>query len=123
MKISKTHQRLADRLRGQPALKYPGYFLGPNWKDVLNFWLYLDTLSDEDLEIVFDRYLALDADARVYAKNHVWKAAKDTIGFAYANATCHITFTFPGTYTTLELIGSHNLESLTFLPLFLKHKI
>jgi hypothetical protein len=123
MKISTTHKKFADRLWDQPVLEYPERFLGPNWKNVLNFWIYLDTLSAEDTDIIHMRYLVLGEDAIVYAENHDWKAARDTIGFTYADATCHITFTFPSIYTTLELIGSHNLEYLTFLPLFLKHKI
>jgi hypothetical protein len=117
MKISKTHQRLADRLNDQTALEYPEHFLGPNWKNVLNFWFYLDTLSYEDLEIVFNRYLALGwVD---HLKDLTRNVAKDTIGNDYEYATFRATPTYESAYTTSELIGSHNLESLKFLPLFL----
>jgi hypothetical protein len=116
MKISTTHKRFADRLRGQPALKYPEYFLGPNWKDVLNFWIYLDTLSDDDIRLIDMRYFALwDLNT---LRNLAWKAAKDTIGVYYAEASI-LTPTYAGTYVTSELIGSHKLKSLKFLPLFL----
>jgi hypothetical protein len=52
MKISTTHQRFVDLLNDQTALEYPERFLGPNWKDVLNFWIYLDTLSIKRLKSI-----------------------------------------------------------------------
>ena len=117
MKISTTHQKFANQLYGQNALEYPERFLGPNWKDVLNFWHYLDTLSYEDLEIVFNRYLALGCVDPL--KDLTRNAAKYTIGNDYEYATFRATPTYESAYTTSELIGSHNLESLKFLPLFL----
>ena len=117
MKISTTHQKFADQLDDQTALEYPERFLGPNWADVLNFWLYLDTLSDEDLEIVFNRYLALGCVDPL--KDLTRNAAKVTIGDEYEYAAFRLTPTYESAYTTSELIGSHNLEAFTFLPLFL----
>jgi hypothetical protein len=119
MKISKTHQRLANRLNDQTALKYPERFLGPNWKNVLNFWIYLDTLSVEDFGIFVDCYYALDIDARISARDNAFKAAKDTIGRYYADAACGAAPRIASGYATRELIASHNLESLNLLPLFL----
>ena len=58
MKISETHQFFANWLNTQRALSNPDEFLGPNWKDVLKFWIYLDTLSDEQLDIVDSQYCA-----------------------------------------------------------------
>jgi len=117
MKISKTHKRFAAHLDNQTALKYPERFLGPNWKDVLNFWLYLYTWSAEDTEIVFNRYWDLGVCGPL--KGLTWRTAKDTIGIEYASVAWDVPFTIGSSYATLELIGSHNLESLTFLPLFL----
>jgi hypothetical protein len=128
MKISKAHQIFADHLDNQNALEYPEPFLGPNWKDVLNFWLYLDTLSREDFDIVGKRYCAL---GRVDTlKSLTRKAARDNICYYYVYATAAWVVTptltcIPASvgvtcvYATLELIGSHNLETFTFLPLFL----
>jgi hypothetical protein len=114
MKISNSHQKFADRLKDQTALEYPEYFLGPNWKDVLNFWIYLDTLSREDFQIVVDRYYMTKAFA---SWNASLEAAKTTISLRYINA---VGTAWAGVnYATLELIASHNLESLKFLPLFL----
>jgi len=129
MKISTAHQRFADLLYHQTALEYiartlplgskntPEYFLGPNWKDVLNFWIYLDTLSAEDLWIVFNRYLALGCVDPL--KDLTRNAAENTIGEYYTLAAWNATPTVASAHATLELIGSHNLKSLKFLPLFL----
>jgi carbohydrate-binding DOMON domain-containing protein len=113
---SKTHQRFADELETQRALEYPEEFLGPNWKDVLNFWWFLDGLSEDQWEIVRQRDWALDADAAydAAADDAARDAAWDAAGYAYGGATG---------YATLELIGSHRLleqgKPITFLPLFL----
>jgi len=119
MKISTAHQRFADQLDDQTALEYSERFLGPNWKNVLNFWIYLDSLSVEDFDIVTKRYWALDRFYRVSVENNAFKAAKDTNGNDYEWAAWEVTPTFASAYATSELIGSHKLESLNFLPLFL----
>jgi hypothetical protein len=119
MKISTTHKRFADHLDDQIALEYPARFLGPNWKNVLNFWIYLDTLSGEEFRLIFDRYWALDEDARVSAINNAHKAAEATIDIHYTYTTRGAALTLAPAYASLELIGSHKLESLNFLPLFL----
>jgi ribosomal protein L20A (L18A) len=43
-----------------------------NYKDVLNFWWFLDDLSKDQLKIVGERYQALDDD--------VWDATYELIG-------------------------------------------
>jgi hypothetical protein len=119
MKISKTHKEFADDLKDQTALEYPERFLGPNWKNVLNFWIYLDTLSDEDFDIVTKRYLDLDADARVSAWDNAFKATEATICDDYVYVIWYSAGIDASVYATLELIASHKLETLNFLPLFL----
>jgi hypothetical protein len=131
MTYSKTHQRFADRLNNQRALEHPEDYLGPNWKDVLNFWWFLDDLSKDQWKIVKGRYRALGYEARDAARfaardaagaaayyaaaAAAWKAARDAAGDAYGGAAA--------AYATSELIGSHRLleqgKSPTFLPLFL----
>ena len=117
MKISTTHQKFADRLKDQTSLEYPELFLGPNWKNVLNFWLYLDTLSDEKLNLVDRLYSSLDDLGTL--KRFSWQAAEATICNDYAHEAWWATPTIVYGYATLELIASHNLDSLKFLPLFL----
>jgi hypothetical protein len=117
MKISKAHQNFADHLDDQTALEYPEYFLGPNWKDVLNFWIYLDTLSVEECKTIFMSYHASHDGSQ---KALSWKAARDTISHLYVDKSVTATCTFAEAYATFDLIGSHKLETLNFLPLFLK---
>jgi hypothetical protein len=127
MTYSKPHKRFADRLNNQRALEHPEEFLGSNWKDVLNFWWFLDGLSEEQRKIVRQRDWALDAAARVAAYDAA-AAAYDAAAAAYDaaydayDAAAYASGNTAG-YATLELIGSHRLleqgKPLTFLPLFL----
>ena len=121
MKISSSHQKFADRLNNQTALEYPERFLGPNWKDVLNFWIYLDTLSREELDKVYEHHRGLK-DIHI-SRRLAWCAAKDTIGYDYTNAAAFAyyvnCYNAAGCHATSELIGSHKLETLTFFPLFI----
>jgi hypothetical protein len=125
MKISKPHQLFADYLGNQRALSNPEEFLGPNWKDVLNFWFFIDTLSLVQFEIAWGHYRNLDEANRVSAHNLAW------------NASCCVTSIFITTQVfsathdshpgfgppTIELIASHKIleqgKPLTFVPLFL----
>jgi carbohydrate-binding DOMON domain-containing protein len=125
MTYSKTHKRFADRLNNQRALERPEDYLGSNWKDVLNFWWFLDGLSEDQWEIVRQRYWALDDD--------VWDAARDVAAWVAAAAAaafwaaCYdvggVKYGCPAGYATYELIGSHILleqqKALTNLSLFL----
>jgi hypothetical protein len=117
IKISKTHKKFADHLDDQTALEYPERFLGPNWKDVLNFWIYLDTLSVYDFEIF--NMCNWDLEDLWTSRCLAIKAAEYTIGRWHVRHSASATGTWLGSYATCELIGSHNLKSLNFLPLFL----
>jgi hypothetical protein len=134
MTYSKTHKRFADRLNNQRALEHPEDYLGSNWKDVLNFWWYLECLSEDQWEIVRQRYRALGYEVRAAAGAAAWDAARDAAGYAARNAAWAAAadggFVVSAAdvavatgYATWELIGSHRLleqgKSLTFLPLFL----
>ncbi len=123
MKTSKTHQRFANLLRNQIALENPGQFLGPNWKEVLNFWLYLDTLSEEQLDIVDSQYRAFD----LKDTDSVWclarNAASEVTSRHISNCVYVSTLGQGAPAATLELIGSHKIleqgKPLTFVPMFL----
>jgi hypothetical protein len=56
--ISKIHKRFLESLNNPRVLENPEEFLGPNYKEVLNFWLILDELSEEQLRVVKERYWA-----------------------------------------------------------------
>jgi hypothetical protein len=123
MKTSKPHHLFVDYLGNQRALSNPDEFLGPNWKDVLNFWLYLDTLSYEQLDIVDSQYRAFDL------------ADKDSVWFLARNAASEVTsrhisncvyVSTPGhvrATATIELMGAHKIlgqgDTLTCVPMFL----
>jgi hypothetical protein len=123
MKISKTHQRFVDILGTQRALEYPEEFLGPNWKDVLNFWLYLDTLSLEQFEIVDSRYWTLDHAYKNSLRDLAWNASGDIVGGNNSLCSFQVSYDNVTGYATLELIGVNKIlgqgNTLTIVPLFL----
>jgi hypothetical protein len=122
MKISKTHQNFADNLNDQRALEHPEEFLGPNWKEVLNFWIFLDTLTFEQLVIAKRRYLSLDGSHRASMFDSAESAAINTTTEAISHHA-YMSAPIGECGTTWELIGVHKIleqgRSLTFVPLFL----
>jgi hypothetical protein len=60
MKISKTQQRLSDKLKNPKVLTNPEPFLGPNWETVLRFWSYYESLTYEQRIELVRRYCAID---------------------------------------------------------------
>jgi hypothetical protein len=127
MKISKPHQRFANILNNQRVLSHPEEFLGPNWKEVLNFWIYLDTLSDEQLDIAEDRYEEAPSDDLDIVDN----VARETLNacsagvtyFFISNCTYWSVHGHLGGLATRELIGAHMLlkqgKPLTFTSLLI----
>jgi hypothetical protein len=132
MKISETHQRYADNLDNQRALSNPEEFLGPNWKDVLNFWLYFDTLSPVQFGTSEEIFLNLDFAVRRSAPRLAQDAAYPVACFsnirgafaaaAGASEGSLLSYWVRG-WATYELIGSHKIleqgNPLTFVPPFL----
>jgi hypothetical protein len=144
MKISKIHQIFYETLNKPKALTHPGIFLGPNWKDVINFWLYIDGLCVEERERIEDRYWDLDDGARESSRYASWNVAREVVGkrICYASWRAvvlaaeevagnevresilwsnHLSV-FP--HATRELIAQHKLleqgKTLLALPLCLK---
>ena len=121
VKISRTHQRFANSLRNQRALDCPEEFLGPNWKDVLNFWLYLDTLSGEQFGIAGD--LRRNLRCVDESENLAYLAAcvSITTGISYEAHMSAPSIT--SGWATRELIGANKIlgqgKLLTFVPIFL----
>jgi hypothetical protein len=123
MKISKTHQRFANRIGNQRALQNPEEFLGPNWKDVLNFWLYFDTLSIEQLIMASDLYWALARVDRNYARNLALDAACEVTNYDISHHAYMSAPGWAGGNATRELIGAHKIlgqgKPLTFATLLI----
>jgi hypothetical protein len=127
MKISKAHQEFANALNywyetsKQDALNYPGDYLGLNWEEVINFWLYLDTLTEEQFKVVEQRYFALSSEERHKACCKAWDAAKDATD--YADVTGINAAYNAEQEATYELIGLDKLlergHQPVFFPMFL----
>ena len=120
---SKIHKRLSERLENPRVLSNPEEFLGPNFEAVLNFWLFLDELTEEQLITINSRDWNFYNNQRSEwrkARDEAIKASEETIGeeFAYhaaASSVCD--------RATKELIGMHKLfeqnKPLTFFQMFL----
>jgi hypothetical protein len=128
--ISKSHKRFSERLRTPRVLTNPEEFLGPNYEEVLNFWLFLDDLSEEQLRIVNERYWAfLDENHSEWLKatDLVWDAS--VVGYVYTIdsswAAWDVTKSNVAGCATSELIGIHKIledhqKPLTFFQMFLE---
>jgi hypothetical protein len=131
MTHSKTHKRFSERLNQPDVLTDPGKYLGPNWEDVLNFWIYLEGLSKQEREEMGKRFWDLDDDVRYCAFIASRDAAEEVVGlrFRYAAWCAACDVTGPGRRfvfgcATVELIAHHKLleqnKTPTFLPLCVK---
>jgi hypothetical protein len=74
-----SHLNLYYNINEQDVLKYPEKYLGPNYKEVLNFWFYLDSLSDEQWNVYDDRFLNLPTQTRIEALKLTRKLASEVI--------------------------------------------
>jgi hypothetical protein len=129
--ISKIHQEFFRHLNNPRVLTNPEEFLGPNFEAVLNFWLILDDLSEEQWRVVEER-----DDAFYDEKYSEWLKARDLAnetfkevdgrGYAYeaGHAAYEVTKSNAAYYATYELIAMHLIleqkQPLTFLPMFLE---
>ncbi len=125
MTYSKTHQRFSERLKNPDVLTNPEKYLGLNYQDVLNFWIYLDTLSKQDKEKMNDRYQTLDFNVRNSAWNAARVAAEKVIGWGFRNAAWCAVWDVTGLRVvfvdaTLELIAHHKLLEQNKTPLALQ---
>jgi hypothetical protein len=125
MKISKIHQSFSDHLGEPKVLTNPEDYLGPNWEDVINFWLYVDTLTKEEREKMSDSYWDLDYDVLDSAENAAWDSSEEVVGEEVANmawnAALDVTDYSVFGFVTDELLASHKLleqnKTLVALPL------
>jgi hypothetical protein len=130
--ISKIHKRFSESLNNPRVLTNPEEFLGENYESVLNFWLSLDELSEEQIKVVEERYNAF------YDENHsewgkardlAYAASEEVVGLLYAYeagwAAYYATNSWASHRATLELIGMHKIledqqRPLTLFPMFLE---
>jgi hypothetical protein len=120
MNYSKIHKWFASNLtcihniNKQDVLDNLENYLGPNYKEVLNFWLYWDSLSDEKWNVYWDRVDSLNNETRGMAHSTATELAEEVIDprFVY--------YLYPIEW---ELIASHlYIERgipFTFVPLII----
>jgi hypothetical protein len=130
--ISKIHKHFSERVRSPRVLENPEEFLGPNFETVLNFWLILDELYEEQLRVVNEHYEVFRNENRSEwnkAVNLAWNASKEVVGWGYAYeagwAAYYATKTSAARWATLELMAMHKIledqqRPLTFFPMFLE---
>jgi hypothetical protein len=129
--ISKTHKRFSESLNNPRVLENPEEFLGPNFEAVLNFWLILDDLSEEQIKVVKERYNAFyveNLSECVKAINLARDASYDVLGvYSYhaGYAAGYVTKSETALWVTRELIGMYKIlenhqQPLTFFQMFLE---
>ena len=128
--ISKSHKLFSERLQDPRVLTNPEEFLGPNYRAVLNFWLFIQDLTKDQCMTIYFR------ERGFYFNQHPeWNraaieahdASNETIGseFAeYADVSAWAVYGNAARWATRELIGMHKIlnqnNSLTFFQMFLK---
>jgi hypothetical protein len=123
MKISNTHQRFSEELNESRALTHPQEYLGLNWNAVINFWLYVDGLSEEEIDKIGKSYWALDYDVLKSAEDAAWDSSEEVVGWKVRSAAVQAAYSvsdrFIFYWVTIELIGLHKIleqdKSLIFL--------
>jgi hypothetical protein len=137
MKISKAHKEFSNCLQlrygipKQDALNFPEKYLVLNWEAVINFWLYLDTLSYNQLKVVDERYWGLSQEERIISRNKAFNSTltyelptfvAGSSAFYTVSSDPYITKT-AARCSTYELIGLQKLleqgHQPVFFPMFL----
>ena len=141
LNISVAHSVLLRNINdGEPGapsdvLTKPEKYLGKNYQAVMNFWWFMDSLTEDQWEEVARRYAALDEAAWDAARSAAWDAAESAAGsggrsaawdaasdaarsgagYAASDAARSGAGYAAGT-ATYELIGG--IENPVFVPLF-----
>jgi hypothetical protein len=118
MNYSERHKRFASQLNRyhninqQDVLDHPENYLGPNYKEVLNYWFYRDSLSSEQIDVYWDRVYSLDNETKIKVSSTAIELAEEVIDPRFVNYI---------SVEILELIASHLYMGrgipFTFLPL------
>jgi hypothetical protein len=107
------------------VLTEPQKILGPNHSKVLEFWIYIDGLSEPEGEEVWQRYYALDYTVRKSAWIAARDAAEEVVGEEFREAAWWAALNVTGWrivfgWATCELIG--NVEDKVAYDLIMSHK-
>jgi hypothetical protein len=130
--ISKSHKRFSERLNNPRVLTNPKEFLGPNFEAVLNFWMKLEELSEEQLRVVKEHYEVFRNENRSECRKAIDlanDASIEVVGWAGAyHAGCAayvVTYSSAACLATRELIGMYKIledhqKPLTFFQMILE---
>jgi hypothetical protein len=115
MTYSSAHQAFSDILKEPKALTAPEDYLGPNFQAVLDFWLLIDTLSEDEKFNVGKRYLALGEDVRnspytPYSSSYY--AAIEVVGLKVRDAAWRAAWRV----TDCEVFGHVTYELIANIP-------
>ncbi len=123
MTYSKTLQKFLIELNKPEALTNLAKYLGPNWEDVLNFWIYLDTLSNKEKKEMAQSYRDLDNDVRDVAWNAATDAAEEVVCWEFRTEALYAAQYVTGSevfgFATYELIAHHKILEQNKTPIFL----
>jgi hypothetical protein len=93
--------------------------LGPNWQTVLNFWLFLDNLTEEQCNVVESRNVKMQQAKRRIVDNLTIRSANNVISESVRNA---IPLWGTRLFATHEIIATQEIldeaGELTFLLMF-----
>jgi len=139
MNYSKSHHNFNHHFEGNyDVLNQPENFLGPNYEAVLNFWFWIDKLTDQQIYKLDSCHYSSDDYVRQNAWNFSRAAAETTVGKNNRIATYASTEIIPikryeyhdspngamlcARLAAYELISMHILleqgHKLFFVPLF-----
>lgn len=126
--ISKTHKLFSELLNNPRVLTNPEEFLGPNYREVLNFWLILEELSEDQLRVVNECYLGFKRENFSEwdrSTDLTIEASKEVVGENYDIAVDCATWNITNSgacWAARELIGMHLIleqqKPLTFFEMF-----
>jgi hypothetical protein len=106
------------------VLTTPESILGPNALKVLEFWRFLDSLSEPEKEEIGQRYFALDEEVRDCAFFAAMDAAGEVVGENFKNSAwieaCDVTGRVVFGDATMELIG--NVDNKVTYDLIMSYK-
>jgi hypothetical protein len=120
---SKILQLFSKLLNNPKVLTNPQEFLGLHTPKILEFWLFLDDLSEEQLRAVNERYWAFrneNYSECLKATDFARDTSIEVVGEDYANdagwAAVDVTNSWAAYWATRELIGG--VTNPTFLKMF-----
>ena len=128
--ISRTHREFSRIIDDRSSLVNPEIFLGPNYKEVLNFWLYLDDLTFEnrkEIKALFHPFYktkilseTIPLSFQIISYSDRLHIIKDLNVLKAIEAVCYIVnindrmFHIPCMSATFELITNSGFETIGF---------